>query len=153
VSASIIQSIGTGTFRGSWVLDNGATLESSYADLAERYHADDVYSAGTVLVIGGVNEVTVSAKRADTTFAGVVSEKYSHLLNSTAGSKETHPAVALAGRIPCQVVGPISKGDLLVTSDVHGRAETWKPGDSPNAVIGKALSSTNNALDTIEIKV
>ena len=153
VNAAFIQSIGTGVIKGHWLLDSTATLESSYADVAERYSADMEYCEGTVVVIGGVHDVTTTLNRADTAVAGVVSKKYSHLLNATAGPDSTHPALALVGRIPCLVVGPVSKGDLLVTSNYAGHAESWKLGDSPNAVIGKALASIDSAFGMIEIKV
>lgn len=153
VNAAFIQSIGTGVIKGHWLLDTSATLESSYADVAERYSADMEYCEGTVVVIGGVHDVTTTLNRADTAVAGVVSKKYSHLLNATAGPDSTHPALALVGRIPCLVVGPVTKGDLLVTSNYAGHAESWKLGDSPNAVIGKALASIDSAFGMIEIKV
>jgi hypothetical protein len=153
IFASSITSIGTGVFNGTWNLASGATLQSTYADIAERYHADSAYDEGTVLVIGGKNEVTASKSRAETNIAGVVSKKYSMLLNNSVSDDNTHPAIALKGRIPCRVKGPINKGDLLVTSDILGYAESFKEGDSPNAVIGRSLESFSYGTGVIEIKV
>jgi hypothetical protein len=153
VTTTIIQAPTIGTFRGNWILDTGATLSASYADIAERYHADKQYVAGTVLVLGGANEVSECTIRADTAVAGIVSTKYAHLMNATVGNDETHPPIALAGRVPCLVVGPIIRGDRLVTSARAGYAEAWRPGDCPSAVIGKAMQTTNNMIDTIEVKV
>jgi hypothetical protein len=152
VTTSVLQSTGTySTIRGTWVIDG--TVQAQYADVAERYAADTSYQEGTVLVIGGEKEVTISTNRADQTVAGVVSKKYAHLLNSLAGTDETHPAIALAGRIPCRVIGPIQRGQSLVSSDVPGHAEAWREGDKASAIIGKALASTINNVDIIEIKV
>ena len=49
--------------------------------------------------------------------------------------------VALRGRVPCKVIGPVKKGDVLVTSDRPGFAQA---SDQPHFVsascmVGKAL--------------
>lgn len=153
LTSSVIKAApGGGQFQGTWSL-SGATFEATYADIAERYAADSNYPVGSVMVIGGSAEVTITTTRADPAVAGVISNGYAHLLNASAGLDATHPAIALAGRVPCKVVGPITKGDLLVSSDVPGHAERWKPGDSESAVIGKALKSTTKMSDVITIKV
>ena len=131
------------------------TVASSalYADLAERYESDAVYESGTVLIIGGTAEVTVTSKRANTAVAGIVSKSPAYMMNSEAGSDLTHPYIALKGRVPCKVSGPVKKGELLVTSHRDGFAEAWKPGDDPNAVIGKSLQNFNGAYGIVEVKV
>lgn len=153
IYAASITSIGTGVFNGNWTLSTGTTLQSTAADIAERYHADKEYHEGIVMIIGGSKEVTASNSRADTKVAGVISKKYSFLLNNTVVNDSTHPAIALKGRIPCMVKGPIQKGDLLVTSDIVGHAEVFRDGDHPSAVIGKALESFSYGTGMIEIKV
>ncbi len=132
---------------------NGTASSAYYADLAERYAADAVYDAGTVVVIGGEKEITLTQVRADTAVAGVVSKNPAYLMNSGAGSDETHPPVALKGRVPCKVFGKIKRGDLLVTSIHRGHAEAKIPGDSDSAVIGKALQDHVGLFGIIEIKV
>jgi hypothetical protein len=129
----------------------GVATSALYADLAERYEADDIYPPGTVLVIGGDKEVT--EERANTAVAGIVSKNPGYMMNSEAGSDETHPYIALKGRVPCQVVGTILKGDLLVTSTRCGHAEAFKEGDSPNAVIAKALEDNFEGFAVIEVMV
>lgn len=153
VNTPVLQSVGTAIIKGSWTLDTGVHLNATYADIAERYAADAWYTSGTVLTIGGSHEVTKCTTRADTSVAGIVSVRYAHLLNSDAGNEWTHPAIALVGRVPCLVVGPVEKGDLLVSSSHAGHAEKWKMGDNLLAVIAKALQSTNKEYDTIEVKV
>jgi hypothetical protein len=142
-----------GQIYGQWSLDSGATLSATYSDLAERYHADAVYGYGTVLIVGGTNEVTTTDIRANTSVAGVVSKAPAYMMNEAAGPDETHPYLALKGRIPCNVVGIIHKGDRLVTSKRHGYAEAFQIGDSPNAVLGIALKDHLTDFGIIEIKV
>jgi hypothetical protein len=132
---------------------NATATSARYADLAERYAADTAYDVGTVVVIGGIAEVTVTNQHADTRAAGVVSTNPAYMMNSDAGNDQSHPYIALKGRVPCKVQGRISKGDMLVTSQVYGHACAWAPGDNPNAVIGKALGENSEGLGIIEIKI
>lgn len=134
------------------VLDVTAT-SAFYADLAEKYEADAVYDAGTVLVIGGEKEVTVSNIQGDTRVIGIVSKNPAYRMNSDAGPDTTHPYIALKGRVPCKVTGLVRKGDLLVTSIYAGYACAKTAEDSCNAVIGKALENFNGGLGVIEVLV
>jgi hypothetical protein len=137
----------------TYVLNATATA-AQYADLAERYEADAIYTPGTVLVLGGEKEVTVTTNHADTAVIGVVSTKPAYLMNSDVGNDETHPAIALKGRVPCKVTGPINKGDLLVTSWNPGYAEVYQPGgDEPNAVFAKAIGTNAAGTSVIEVLI
>jgi hypothetical protein len=143
-----------GIIEGAWSLSSGSTLNATYADLAERYEADAVYEPGTVLVLGGNKEVTISQSLGDTAVAGVVSTAPAFKLNSSAGNDETHPYIALTGRIPCKVIGEIKKGDLLITSNTPGVATSGKKQADPNSVIGRAMQDySSNEIGLIEIKV
>ncbi len=120
---------------------DGEALSAQFAaDLAERYHADAAYAAGTVLVVGGENEVTVCSSFMDLRAAGIVSTKCAYGMNLAAGTDETHPLIALKGRVPCKVWGPVRKGDLLVTSAVRGHAQAAPLGFHPSAILGRALA-------------
>ena len=93
-----------------------ATATSAqYADLAEIYESDAEYEVGTVVIFGGEKEITVSSMGSDARVAGVISENPAYLMNS----KATGQPVALQGKVPCKVVGQISKGDMLVTHSQH----------------------------------
>ena len=127
--------------------------QARYADLAERYEADAVYEPGTVVVIGGDKEVTLTDKYADTRVAGIVSKNPAYMMNSEAGSDETHPFIALKGRVPCKVVGSINKGDLLVTSTFPGYAASWASHAEEGSVIGKALGTQSEGFGVIEVLV
>ena len=55
----------------------------------------------------------------------------------------THPFVALAGRVPCKVIGTINKGDRLVSSVYAGTARRADPSelDDYRRIIGRALET------------
>jgi hypothetical protein len=153
----------TSTGNSGLVTDSGITYANGvlntiassalYADLAERYWADDVYEEGTVLIIGGDAEVTTTYIPGDVKVIGIVSKNPAYRMNSEAGSDETHPYIALKGRVPCKVVGRVQRGDLLVTSTTAGYAQAITEGHSPNAVIGKALGSQDQGYGVIEVLV
>lgn len=145
-----------GSITGRWALTGGSTLQATYADIAERYHADSIYEPGTVLVIGGKYEVTTTTNRGDTAVAGVVSTDPAYMLNSEAGPDTTHPYIALKGRVPCKVVGKIKKGDMLVTAQEPGYATAYAHDvDDPNSILGRALEDFDGRAGggLIEIKV
>jgi len=123
---------------------------AQYADVAERYLADAHYPPGTVVVFGGDKEVTRSKLDADPRVAGVISTKPAFSMND--GLQGEHVVtVALLGRVPCAVRGPVEKGDLMVsTFDGYARAE-----DNPKtgAVIGKAVESFDGDKGIIEVVV
>lgn len=129
----------------------GISTQAQYADLAENYVADAAYEPGTVLVFGGTAEVTISTAGHDTRVAGIVSTDPAYLMNSATPGV----ALALTGRVPCRVIGPVSKGDLLVTSDTPGVAcriddRLYHPG----CVIGKSIvSKSTDDVEIIEVAV
>jgi hypothetical protein len=96
----------------------GVASQAQYADLAEKYESDSEYQPGTVVVFGGEKEITTTTVFADASVAGVVSTNPAYLMNAVS----TGLPVALRGRVPVQVVGPVQKGDLLVTSEKSGFA-------------------------------
>lgn len=122
---------------------------AQYADLAEIYQSDHDYLPGTVLMFGGEYEVTISSSSHDPRVAGVVSTEPAYLMNSALEGVR----LALVGKVPCRVLGPVTKGDLLVTSDRPGVAQKmdhWVPG----SVLGKALADVNDGVEsTINIVV
>ena len=125
---------------------------AQYADVAEYYLADADYPIGTVLIIGGDQEVTQSNMVGQTSIAGTVSENPGVLMNRGLTGEHV-AAVALLGRVPCRVIGPVNKGDLLMSSEISGVAckmENYAPG----CVIGKALENYPTETEgTIEIMV
>jgi hypothetical protein len=123
---------------------------AQYADLAEKFLADHPYTAGTVLIFGGAKEVTKSTSTADYRVAGVVSTAPSYIMN--AGLTGSHVVdLALQGRVPCNVVGPVEKGDLLISAP-DGRAQAAKSAQA-GTIIGKSLENFTGQHGTIEIVV
>ena len=131
----------------------GTATAAEFADLAEIYASDEDYQPGTVLIFGGEAEVTTTTMFCDHRVAGVVSTEPAHLMNSNAEGV----AVALRGRVPCKVEGPVSKGDLIVTSPKAGIATAITQDSAiPNAVciIGKAIqSSSDTGIKLVEVVV
>jgi hypothetical protein len=130
-------------------LFNGQATSAQYADLAENYLADDRYNIGTVLEFGGAQEVTI-AKDFSNSVAGVVSEKPAYLMNSELQGQYI-ACIALQGRVPCKVKGPIKKGDMIVSAG-NGYARSEK---SPKmgTVLGKSLENFDQIEGIIEIAV
>jgi hypothetical protein len=117
-----------------------SNLNSTNADLAEKYTADADYAPGTVVAFGGAQEVTLSTQSHATQVAGVISTKPAHTMNNDLVSEHT-AMVALTGRVPCLVLGPVTKGDLLAASAVAGHAQRLDPAQyKPGCVIGKSLA-------------
>jgi hypothetical protein len=127
---------------------------AQYADLAEMYVADQPYSAGTVVEFGGNFEITASTQTHSTRTAGVISTNPSYLMNSAQLGEHVLP-VALTGRVPCHVVGTVSKGDRLVASSIAGVATRLNKNlYEPGSIIGKALEDyDSNDVGIIEIAV
>ena len=123
---------------------------AQYADLAEKYTADADYAPGTVVKFGGSAEITVCDHDHDPEIAGVVSTNPAHIMN--AGLQGDHvTAVALTGRVPCHVQGPVRRGQMLVSAgNGRARAETHP---AMGTVIGKALEDFNGDIGTIEAVV
>ena len=140
-----------GIITGDWNLSFGSSLNASYADLAERYSSDCLMVPGHVVIFGGVHEITLTEVYADQRAAGVVSTAPAYLMNK---DSDGYP-IALQGKVPCFVKGPVKKGDLLCTSTQRGAAEklndiNWKPG----VTLGKSLEDHNDeSIKLIQVAV
>ena len=117
-SANVTVNIGSSTSWFNTIF--GKAVQAQYADLAENYVADAKYAPGTVVVFGGDSEITTTTTFADARVAGAISTDPAYLMN---GATDGLP-VALRGRIPLLVYGPVTKGDSLVTSDQPGYAQS-----------------------------
>jgi hypothetical protein len=121
-------SVGTGTITGGNIVNSNANgvgnigssttyfntvfakaTSALYADLAEKYLADQEYEIGTVLAVGGNAEVT--ACRIGDRAIGAVSENPAYKMND---GLENGTYVALKGRVPVKVIGTVRKGQRLV---------------------------------------
>jgi len=105
-----------GTITGNWTLTTGSRFNATYADLAERFEADATYDPGTVVELGGDKEITAVKYELSEDVFGVISDTAAYLMNSGAGNDNTHPPVAVSGRVKVKVTGKVKKGDRLVSA-------------------------------------
>jgi hypothetical protein len=136
-AANLTYNLGSPT--AYWNNIYGTAIQAQYADLAERFEADGEYSPGTVVELGGSAEITAAVEELSEKVFGVISTRAAYLMNSGAGNNQTHPPIAVQGRVPVKVTGQIRKGDRLVSAGngiarAGSRSEitTWN-------VIGRAL--------------
>ena len=116
---------------------NGQATSAQYADLAEIYKADDEYEAGTVVKLGGEFEITQTTSPEDVGIFGVISTDPAYLMNS---DSEGLP-VALTGRCPVKVIGPVAKGDRITSSGTAGFGKAYNEENyDPRVVIGRSLT-------------
>ena len=91
---------------------DGTATAARYADLAEKYLADQEYEVGTVVVVGGPAEVTASSY--GELAIGVVSANPGFMMNK---DLEGGTYIALKGRVPVKVSGKVKKGDRFVAGN------------------------------------
>ena len=127
---------------GSTGIVSGANgITANYADVAERFAADEVLAAGTVVELGGLQEITKVTDELSESVFGVISTRAAYLMNAVAGNDETHPPVAMTGRVPVNTIGVVHKGDRLVSAG-NGLARAAKPGEATAFnVIGRSLEN------------
>lgn len=129
----------------------GTATSARYADLAEKYLSDFDYEPGTVLIFGGEKEVTISKDYCDNRIAGVVSENPAFRMNDSLEGDHVS-IVALQGRVPVKVLGPVKKGDMLVSAEESGYAVACND-PKIGTVIGKALEDFQGHRGAIEVAV
>ena len=122
-----------------------------YADVAERFASDEIYEPGTVVELGGSAEITRVRHDASDTVFGVISTRPAFTMNGGAGDNDTHPPVAMTGRVPVKVTGIVNKGDRLISAG-DGVARAAQPGEATSFnVIGRALTSKSTTeVGTVE---
>ena len=109
---------------------------------------------GTVLVIDSSQDraFVASQSPADTKVIGIANQT---IAPGGSGLVQIH------GIARVNVVGPVARGDLLVTSSTTGAAQStaarrkrpWSPVPTLGSIIGKALTATTNSFDQINVLV
>ena len=126
----------------------GTASAAEYSDVAERFASDTTYEPGTVVALGGSEEITqVNEEGSDEVFGVVSSLKQAAFkMNAGAGDDDTHPYIAMTGRVNVKVIGTVNKGDRLISASVPGyaRAATKAECTAFN-VIGRALTGKTEA--------
>jgi hypothetical protein len=147
-----------GTITGNWTITAGSRIQATYADLAERFAADDAMEPGTVVELGGPAEITKVVDDCSDRVFGVVSNTAAYLLNSGAGTDSTHPPIAMTGRVEVLVTGVVYKGDRLVSAG-RGLARRADEGEATNfTTVGRALedkttSEVGRVLAAVQAKI
>ena len=114
------------------------STRAQYADIAERYLSDYTYEPGTVVEFGGSAEVTIANTDMSKQVAGVVTTNPAYLMNAQLTGKYIVD-VALQGRVPTKIIGPVGKGAIVVAAGAgKARAE-----ENPEigTVLGKSLEN------------
>jgi hypothetical protein len=145
-ASAIVARDGSGNFSAGVI--TATATNARYADLAEKYLADGNVEAGDVVCFGGDKEVTACNIPSFHGVAGVVSTDPAYLMNA---ESEGVP-VALTGRVPCKVSGPVSPGDLMVSSSLSGHAMADNNAQA-GRIIGKAIGSNEAGEGVIEVLV
>ena len=126
----------------------GTATAAQYSDVAERFASDEVMAPGTVVALGGAEEICkVNEEGSDEVF-GVVSslDQAAFKMNGGAGNDETHPYIAMTGRVDVKVIGTVNKGDRLISASVPGYAKAATKAEcTAFNVIGRALTSKTEA--------
>ena len=95
---------------------HATSTSAQYADLAERYASDMAVEVGDVVMLGGSEEITKCDKDACDKVFGVVSESPAFLMNAQAGNNDSHPMIALKGRVMVKIKGTGQAGDRVVSA-------------------------------------
>ena len=104
---------------------HATSTAAQYADLAERYETDIPVEVGDVVILGGHAEITKCEKEMDDAVFGIVSESPAFLMNAQAGNNDTHPMIALKGRVLVKLKGKGKAGDRIVSAG-NGEARVAK---------------------------
>jgi hypothetical protein len=132
-----VGNIGSGSNYFNQVFATATT--ALYADVAERFEADALLEPGTVVELGGIKEITKANHALSENVFGVISTRPAYTMNGAAGDDDTHPRVAMTGRVPVKVTGYVKKGDRLVSAG-SGQARAAQPGEATAFnVIGRSL--------------
>lgn len=117
------------------ILFQGTATQARYADLAEKYSTEKDWPVGTAMAVCDHDDHETGPADATDMAIGVVSENPAYLMNSEAAGQ----AIALKGRVPVRVIGPVRKGQAIYA---------WKNGVSSTvvttALIGVALESNQD---------
>lgn len=114
----------------------GTALSAKYADLAEKYTTQEEYPVGTVLEICEHEGHEMSLATVTGIVAGVISENPAFLMNEDSDGQ----AVALKGRVPVRVIGPVRKGEPVFVFQ-NGITST----DGQGEIVGVALENNNSS--------
>ena len=115
----------------------GTATSAEYADLAEKYTTAEELLTGTIVSVVKFDEdIDAEVRPTEPTEIpiGVISAQPAFLMNSTIEGQ----AVALKGRVPVRVKGPVNKGEAIY-ADMDGIGQTVRP--EGHFLVGISLES------------
>jgi hypothetical protein len=125
--------------------------------LAVSFFTEEQYDSNLLVVLGGEKtEAIIATKSHDPKVLGVTTDLNNcEITLAEFGNNATFPLVAVAGRVDCQVQGPIEEGDCVVTSDQPGIGQKLDPTKwVPGCIVGKAVNAIpDDSVQTINIVV
>lgn len=124
---------GSGDLRAN--LFRGTALSARYADLAEKYTTSGNLPSGTVVAVCEHADHEVEEADIGKIAVGVVSTQPALIMNEDLDGQ----AIALKGRVPVRVIGPVKKGQAVYVYK-DGCASTEINGGS---IVGVALASND----------
>ena len=110
--------------------------QAQYADLAEKYTTDQEYAVGTVVMVNTADASEVTSITSGNIAVGVISGAPAYLMNADSEGQ----AIALKGRVPVCVNGPVSKGQAVYVDD-NGCASA---STTDASMVGVALESNDS---------
>ena len=116
---------------------NGTATKARYADLAEKYSTCCDLEPGTAVTVSTDEDYEVGTASASTMCIGVVSTDPAIMMNSDAEGQY----IALKGRVPVRVKGPVKKGE-----PVYALADGVSTTLATSSLVGVALE-TNSSED------
>ena len=140
---------------------NGTATSARWADLAERYSADEMYEPGTLMGIDLDGDAEITIWREGLPMVGVISTEPGVRMNDMgiendkSKKAKMNPFIALKGRIPAFVSSDVKKGMWLIPDpEAVGKCKGvpyGTPGINSHEIIGIALSNSENG--KVEVKV
>lgn len=131
---------------------NGTMLQTSSADLAEKYLTDKEYPSGTVLQFCSDENASHELEEFNGgILAGVVSTKPGFLMNAV--TKKGYQFIALQGRVPVLCDSDVKKGQYCVarSGKVYGVSKSGMNAKLRENIVGVALSNSHD--DVVEVMV
>ena len=120
---------------------HATSTAAQYADLAERYEADMQLEVGDVVILGGEAEITRCEDDLSDAVFGVISNTPAFLMNAEAGNNDSHPMVAMNGRVMVKVKGRGGAGDRVVSAG-DGAARVAEPEECTHFnVLGRLIKT------------
>lgn len=126
----------------------GTATSAQYSDLAEYYTTKEQYEPGTLVKISEYEDYEIEACKTGDYIFGIISTDPAFIMNNGLVDKGGLP-VALTGRVPTKIVGPIKKGQPISTSDIDGVGKFGK-----SMVIGFALETNlDDGIKIVEVAI